>query len=649
MGRALYNSLFLGSLLLAAAPSFTNTLHEEPLPEPTKDDTRFPEYQRRKILQENLIFGKQILAKVPRDDKNKPIARTEDQSVKNDTVIKDVNGTAIRNDRASQKKEIAVEEIVNFSAKQAEEAIQFVMKNNDNSDEFAKFTENKIDLDDAIQTLARAGAVQSDETTTIQKAQAASIYLEKDPARVVYLAAAFKFKKDTEARTEKVDPKAEAQKSIDASAARLEASLAANSNASFNKDPLSIPDLSSIASSYIDLAAKQIVNANGANSSATDEVTLSSPFKGATEINKLFENALNAANSLDLSNRSLAEKVQPFSDLIKSKAFLENGALLLGKENAEALVSSVQAAELLEAASGNVNAAGIDYLSGAFNLGTGISSPPCIGCVENKGSTIPSNAETYSSADEYVNAETQDWIDEARFLSDIANKNKGFEPKEVAALNKGRAELEKLMSSLDLYRSLGVLNLVKSQSQYSMSRHYKDAAEMAAGVLFNVRQKKIKSDALPAAVQNIKKVKKSADELLSQLKFAKSPAKVENALRNFFEKSEHKQTRELWKNYEGVNYKKLRSLTAQIMMARAFSMLKLPTFERVSVERASLAFLVNRSFESIRLHKEKVKKERQLQMGILELPGIKMADEKEKAKQPERKPSNSDANKTTDP
>lgn len=646
MGRAMYYSLFLGGFFLFAVPSFTDTQqnHQKQPETPPKDDTSLPEYERRKILQQNLKFGQDLLAKVPREDKNKLIARTEDQSIAKDRIIKDSSGNPLRNDTTSQRKEIEVEEIVNFTAKQAEDALKFVMLNNKNTDEFAKFTEDKVDLSDALQTLGSEGKLQIDEPTKIQKAQAASIYLEKDPARVMYLAAAFKFKMDTERKTEKVDPKAETQKVIDASAINLGSGLSSNKNA-FTPNPVSAADLSAVVAGYVDLAAKQIANAGSARSSVQDDQNLTSPFKGATELNKLFENALNAANSLDLNNKSLAEKIQPFSDLIKSKEFLEKGPLLLGKDNAEALISSVQAAELLEAASGNVNAAGIDYLSGAFNLGTGISAPPCIGCVENKGSTLPANAEAYSSSDEYVSAETQDWIDEARYLSDVASKDKGFAPKEVAALNKGRAELEKLMSSLDLYRSLGVLNLVQVPSLYSMSRHYKDAAELAAGVLFNVRQKKIKSDVLPATAQNIKKVKISADDLLSQLKLAKTPAKIENALRGFFEKSEYKQMRELWKNYEGVNYKKLRSLTAQVMMARAFSMLKLPTFERVSVERASLAFLVNRSFESIRLHKEKVKKERQLQMGILNMPGIKMADEREKAKIPERKPSNAESKK----
>jgi len=646
MGRALFYSLFLGGLSLVAVPSFANTPrnHQTQTEEPPKDDTNLPEFERRKRLEQNIIFGQTLLSKIPSGDKNKPIARTEDQSVKNETK-NEGQGNSPRNDASSQRKVIEVEEIVNFTPKQAEEALKFVLQNNKFTDEFAKFTEDKVDLSDALQALGSEGKLQVDEPTTIQKSQAASIYLEKDPARIMYLAAAFKFKMDTEAKTEKVDPKAQTQKAIDASAIRLGSSLASKTNA-FNPNPVSLPDLSSVVGGYIDLAAKQIVNAGNERSSLGDDQNLTSPFKNATELNKLFENALNSANSLDLNSRSLAEKIKPFSDLVKSKEFLENGPLVLGKENAEALISSVQAAELLEAANGNVNAAGIDYLSGAFNLGTGISAPPCIGCVENKGSSIPANAETYSSSDEYVNAETQDWIDEARYLSDIASKNRGFDPKEIAALNKGRAELEKLLSSLDLYRSLGVLNFVKSPSQFSMSRHYKDAAELAAGVLFNVRQKKIKADAPPVALQNIQKVKKSADDLLSQLKIAKTPAKIENALRSFFEKSEHKQVRELWKNYEGVNYKKLRSLTAQVMMSRAFSMLKLPTFERATTERASLAFLVNRSFESIRLHKEKVKKEKQLQMGILELPGIKMADEKEKSKTPERKPSNTEAKKS---
>ena len=77
-----------------------------------------------------------------------------------------------------------------------------------------------------------------------------------------------------------------------------------------------------------------------------------------------------------------------------------------------------------------------------------------------------------------------------------------------------------------------------------------------------------------------------------------------------------------------ANYKKLRSVTAQIIMARTRSMLKLPTFEKTSVERASVAFLINRAYESLRLQKEKALKDKQLHMGLLKVEEMKMSDEK---------------------
>lgn len=638
MGRSLFYSLLIGNILLPhslIAETVPKHTVGENFVAPRKDDADLPELERRRVLQEDLNFiKKDRLAKVPAADKNKFVARTEDASVDKDKVIVDSSGNPLRNDKKSANKEIFVEEIVNFTAQQTEDAINFVMRNNDISDEFAKFTKDKTDLKDAFRALDRQGAVVNNTPGVVKKDAAASLYLEKDPARVAYLAVAFKFKLETERMEERVDHAAEAKNSADASNTRLSSSLAAG-NMGFNSNPVAAPDLNSLTSSYLDLAAKQIVNASSDRSSLKDDQNLASPFKGATELNKMFDNAINAANSLDLGTRSMSEKIQPFKDLIRSKDFLENGTKLLGKENAETLVSSVQAAELLEEASGNVNATGINYLSGAFNMGTGVSSPPCIGCVENKGSGLPAQAEAYTSADEYVNSTTQEWIDEARYISDIVNRNKNMDPQQVAALNKGRSELEKLIQTLDLYRSVGVLNLVQNPAMYSMSRHFKDAAELAAGVLFNVRQKKIKTT-IPTSVANIQKIKKSADSLLATLKMAKSPAKVELALKNFFEKAEFNETRKLWKGYEGVNYKKLRSLTAQIIMARSLSMLKLPTFEKTSVERASVAFLINRSFESLRLQKEKALKDKQLQMGLLTVPDMKMGEEKKLIEAKER-------------
>lgn len=82
-----------------------------------------------------------------------------------------------------------------------------------------------------------------------------------------------------------------------------------------------------------------------------------------------------------------------------------------------------------------------------------------------------------------------------------------------------------------------------------------------------------------------------------------------------------------------TNYKKLRSLTAQIIMSRAMSALRIPSFEKLTLERASLGYLVNSAFTSMREREEKLLKEHQRNLGILKLPGIKMADEKDKPTQ----------------
>ncbi|MEZ4814005.1 MAG: hypothetical protein R3A80_02215 [Bdellovibrionota bacterium] len=600
--------------------------------EPPKDNTRLPEDERRRILAENLKFLQEKFAKVPNEEKNKPVARTEDVRVETDRIVENKNGEALRTAWTDKIKPVEAEEVVNFTAKQAEEAIKSVMKDNAISDEFAEFTKQASDFEDALKLLDSKGKLESVDQR-VNKTQTASVYLEKDPARVAYLAAAFKLRNDIQNQREKATPVADAQNAIDASGANLRSSLNSGLSDNYTHNPLSIPDLASLAGGYLDIAGKQIANARSSSQlPEQDALNLSTPFKGNTNLNKLFENSLNSVNSLDLNNKSLSERIKPFKDLISSKDFLENGSLLLGKENAAALVSAVQAADLLNEASGSANEAATGYLSGAFNLGTGVAAPPCIGCVEIKNSPILDATNKYSASEEFVSPATQEWIDEARELSDNANRNKNMNPKEAAALNKGRGSLEKLIKILTLYKSAGVLNIVDIPSKRSISQYYKNAAEMAAGVLFQVKHRKIPSHSIPAKVAHFKRLKSSASELLEKLKVAKTPNRIESNLRDFFEKSSGDQTRALWRDYEAKNYKKLRSLTAQIIMTRSMAMLNAPYFEQVTVERASLAYLVNRSFESIRERKAKALKAKQLQMGILKLPGIKMADEKEKVK-----------------
>lgn len=639
MGRAWLKSLLGFFLILSIQAETPHTQKEEP----PKDNLNLPDDERRKIILENLLTINKKFNQLPESDKSKPIARTESPKV--EKKIEDKAAAETKNQWVADIP-FTTTEVANFSAIDAQRAIQTVIQKDQLSENFLDFTKRYRDLESTVSALTNAGMMRDIERPkTVTTGQTAALVLEEDPARFLYLAAAYKFHNDMMNKTETRNIASEALNAQQASGAALGSSMAGYLGPSTPIVPhttLATPDLASLANGYMDIAAKQIVNAG--NARPTDNATgLSSPFEGSTPLNKLFTNALNTANSFDVGNKSLAEQIKPFKDLISSKEFLENGALLLGKGNADALVSAVQAADLLKEADGKVTAPAADYLSGAFNLGTGIASPPCIGCAELKNSPLAKQAQEYAPAEDTLSEDTQKWIDEAKEISNQANRNRTFNPKQIAALVKGRNELEKLMQELAMYKSLGLLNLVQVPSTTSMSKHYKDAAETAAAILFSVREKKIKNTAIYSIRLNHQKIKDSAGALLEKMKDAKNPSSMEIVLRGFFEKEENDEARSLWRSHEALNYKKLRSLTAQILLARSMAALKLPSFEIVTIERASLGYLVNKAFANLREREERLLKEKQRNLGILKLPEIKMADEKKEKvapkKEPERYPS----------
>jgi hypothetical protein len=72
-------------------------------------------------------------------------------------------------------------------------------------------------------------------------------------------------------------------------------------------------------------------------------------------------------------------------------------------------------------------------------------------------------------------------------------------------------------------------------------------------------------------------------------------------------------------------------------MSRYMSMTKLPSFEKVTLERASLAYLTGRAFKVINEREAKLLKEKQLRLGLQPLQEIRMKGDKEKPKIEEEK------------
>lgn len=608
----------------------TNTSHTPSTPPPV-DKPYYSDDRRREILEEQLKFIQNRFKETP--NKNAPIARVGEKKV--EEII-----DRQQNNPSAKPVSVQAEEVTKFSLKQGELAVNSVIRENRVSDEFLEFTKN-VDLDNAVQVLKDIGYMQNKEGQTIRTDQKAAVYLPTESARVAYLAAAFKLKKDAERFENKTDPTEEAKEKAEKSALNLNNSLQPRLGSGYTKGTNNFgpSNIGALAGGYLDIAAKQITNATNTNSRSygSNDSTLQTPFEtNSTELSKKFAAALNTANSLDLLKDNVGAKLKPFKDLINSKDFLEYGKKLLGEENTNALVSAVQAADLLTENSEKLNAEATEYLAGAFNLGTGIAAPPCIGCVETKNSPLVKDAEVFVALGELPDSATQEWIDEARNISDLAGRNKDADLKEVAALLKGRIELEQVLNLLEKYKSQGALQIVSNSHLQSMSNAYKTAAETAAGVLFIVINKRIKTNTSPKTTFKINLIKKSASKLLAELKTAKNPFAMETALRNFFEKSSFEEARGLWRDFELSNYIKLRSLTAQIITARAFSALRSPSFEKITLERAALAHLTNKSLLQLQERKSRELKEQQIRLGILKLPDIKMADEKEAKKNIEK-------------
>jgi hypothetical protein len=456
------------------------------------------------------------------------------------------------------------------------------------------------------------------------------VELNDEQAKMAYLVALFRLEK--EAEIARFDPLEAGRNAAALSKAQLDSSLSGATD--FTSNPLSQLDFNNLSRNYLDLAAKQIANATeNPESSLAGGLKITSPFSTNTELNSLFQQALNTINTTDAANNG-ADQLSAFQKLINSKAFLENGASLLGKDGANALVSAVQAAELLSKTGGKLNGTATSFLADAFNLGTGTGAPPCIGCVEGKNSAQVSAAENYKGAGENAAATTVAWINEANEIADTASRNKMLSPKEISYLIKGRTELDKLIIDLKNYKSVGVLDIVKIPSPKSIARDYKEAAEIAAGILFLVRQRKIKTNEEPAIAADIKALRLSASDNLEKLKKAQNPARMELVLRDFFESKEQAPVRALWRKHEEKNFKKLRSATAQIIMTRAMALIKLPSFEKVTLERATLAYLVGRAMKNIQEREEKNQKEKDIRLGLKFLPTPAMQGDKAKAEPP---------------
>ncbi len=366
-------------------------------------------------------------------------------------------------------------------------------------------------------------------------------------------------------------------------------------------------DAESLGKSYLDLAANQL------------SLGLLNDYTNDSEFNDLIQNALKASNSLDLDKSKLGDQLKPFQSLINSSNFSEKSAQYLGKENASALVSSIQAAELINEYSNVLNSNALQFLGSAFSLGTSMAPPPCVGCINDSTKDFANSLE----ASQKMLSSTNEWIEEAYTITNRSVNNAN--PKDNTAngvLMRGRIELEKLIATLKLYNSSGLLNLVSDPQSISMSLHYKNAVESAAQALFRVKQRKDKEN------PDIQVLANSADTLLKKMTLIKKPQEMEQTLRDFFEVSKNNYIRHLWRSHEPKRYTLIKQATAQIIVSRKLSLLNAPSFDKATQEKAALAFLIRQAFQSLNVRKQRELEQRQLQLGLKQLAPIEMANEK---------------------
>jgi len=367
-------------------------------------------------------------------------------------------------------------------------------------------------------------------------------------------------------------------------------------------------DAESMGKNYLDLAANQL------------SLGLLNEYADDSEFKNLIQNALNASNSLDLDKSKLSDQLKPFQSLINSSGFSDKAVDLFGKENASAFVSSVQAAELINDNSKLLNSNALQFLGSAFSLGTSMAPPPCVGCISD--ATKDASADS-SQATQTTLSTTNEWIEEAYAITNSSVKR--AMPNDAVtngALMRGRIELERLEASLKLYSSSGLLNLVSDPQRISMSLHYKNAVESAAHALFRVKQRKEKEN------PDIKVLVKSADTLFKRMTLIKKPQEMEQTLRDFFEVSKNNYIRHLWRRHEPKRYIQIKQATAQIILSRKLSLLNIPSFDKATQEKAALAYLVQKAFQSLNERKQREFEQKQLQLGLKQLAPIKMANDK---------------------
>jgi len=358
-------------------------------------------------------------------------------------------------------------------------------------------------------------------------------------------------------------------------------------------------DALTVASQYLNYAQTQLqpLTANAIHAE-------SSKPKVSKDLGPELQSSINKAtqglNVLDASTDGLATSLKNFNDVVNSNEFQQKAPRILGNDATDAVNSSVLAADSLAKNPNGVSAASVNLVGGLYDLKTGLSAPTCVACLADDPSAAPSgDTDVTSNA---LNVSAEEWVAMARRL---ASDTKASEKPNAGTtlVSQGAVELEKLLTDLRTYKAQSLLNEIRNPQTPSMSELFNSGAKVAIGQLAEVARRK------PLAGRDLNKaerqrVKASALATLQKLRRARNPAGIENALREFFSDD---LDRAAWRKTDKTAYQRVRSGTAQIIMARRLALLSQPYFDAATPERVALAYLVQQSFREIEERRTRIR------------------------------------------